>query len=312
MKNKEIDIPMYDPFALVNKLSGHGEGGDNFTRSHIKSISKIFHINRAEDYVRLIPTPTPTDLTPFRLTVFNFIFLTKGKSIRSKGLNRYEFRENTFFFLPAYEITTHEAIDSDYEGFYCDFSLELLTQKASQKEIFEEFPFLEFNSFPLVNINEVAKKHIVNILERLLEEYKTDKECRLDILRTYLITLFTELKPFVAKSIPKTTNASSVITEQYKKALTKHIYEKNKITDYAELLSISPNHLNKCVKNTLGKSAHDLLNEMLLLEAKVLLKQTNLNVTEIAYKIGKNEVTDFARFFKSQTGMKPSEYRLSK
>ncbi|NBB21336.1 helix-turn-helix domain-containing protein [Runella sp. CRIBMP] len=49
---------------------------------------------------------------------------------------------------------------------------------------------------------------------------------------------------------------------------------------------------------------------MLLLEAKVLLKQTNLNVTEIAYKIGKNEISDFARFFKAQTGMKPSEYRM--
>jgi AraC-like DNA-binding protein len=78
------------------------------------------------------------------------------------------------------------------------------------------------------------------------------------------------------------------------------------------MLHVSPNHLNKCVKATTGKSAHDLLNEMLLLEAKVLLKQTNLNVTEIAYKIGKNEISDFARFFKAQTGMKPGEYRLLK
>lgn len=59
----------------------------------------------------------------------------------------------------------------------------------------------------------------------------------------------------------------------------------------------------------MGKSAHDVLNDMLLLEAKVLLKQTNLTVSEIAYKIGKNEISDFARFFKSQTNMKPSEYR---
>ena len=59
----------------------------------------------------------------------------------------------------------------------------------------------------------------------------------------------------------------------------------------------------------MGKSAHDVLKEMLLLEAKVLLKQTNLTISEIAYKIGKNEISDFARFFKSQTKMTPSEYR---
>ncbi|WP_310589579.1 helix-turn-helix domain-containing protein [Flectobacillus longus] len=91
--------------------------------------------------------------------------------------------------------------------------------------------------------------------------------------------------------------------------LTKKLYQKQKITDYAELLSISPNYLNKSVKKTLGKSAHDLLNEMLLLEAKVVLKQTNLNVTEIAYKVGKNEVSDFVCFFKKQKGIRPSEYR---
>ena len=124
------------------------------------------------------------------------------------------------------------------------------------------------------------------------------------------MTLFTELKPFVETSTPVSANAASIITEQYKKALSKYIYEKNKITDYAELLSISPNHLNKCVKKTLGKSAHDLLNDMLLLEAKVLLKQSDLNISEIAFKIGRNEISDFARFFKTQTGMKPSEYRM--
>jgi AraC family transcriptional regulator, transcriptional activator of pobA len=68
-------------------------------------------------------------------------------------------------------------------------------------------------------------------------------------------------------------------------------------------------HLNKCVKSTLGKSAHDLLSDMLILEAKVLLKQTNLTILEIAYKIGRNEISDFTRFFKAQTGMKPSDYR---
>ncbi len=311
MKNKEIEIPTFDPFALINKLSGQGDGGVSF-RSYIQSISKIFHINRVEDYVRLIPTPTKTDLSPFRLTVYNFIFLTKGKSTRTKGLNRYEFGENTFFFLPAYEITTHESIGGDYEGFYCDFNFEVLFQNTSHKELFQEFPFLEFNNYPLVVINEKAKRRVVSLLERLLEEYQEDKNCRIEILRTYLLALFTELTPFVEASKPTAADAASLITEQYKKALSKQVYNKQKITDYAEMLSVSPNHLNKCVKKTLGKSAHDLLNEMLLLEAKVLLKQTNLTVTEIAYKIGKNEISDFARFFKAQTGMKPSEYRMMK
>ncbi len=200
----------------------------------------------------------------------------------------------------------------DVEGFYCHFNLEILAQKSSSHELFAEFPFLQFNAFPLVIINDESRKNVMFLLERLLVEYLEKKECRIDIIRSYLLTLFTELKPFVEASKPKSVNAASHITEEFKKALTKHIADKFKISDYAELLNISPNHLNKCIKQTTGKSAHDLLNEMLLLEAKVLLKQTNLNVTEIAYRIGKNEISDFARFFKAQTGMRPSEYRLMK
>ena len=48
---------------------------------------------------------------------------------------------------------------------------------------------------------------------------------------------------------------------------------------------------------------------MLLLEAKVLLKQTSLSISEITFQIGRNEIADFTRFFKTKTGMNPGEYR---
>ncbi|MBD0289269.1 MAG: AraC family transcriptional regulator, partial [Flavisolibacter sp.] len=37
--------------------------------------------------------------------------------------------------------------------------------------------------------------------------------------------------------------------------------------------------------------------------------QTTLSISEIAFQIGRNELSDFVRFFKSKTGMKPGEYR---
>jgi AraC family transcriptional regulator, transcriptional activator of pobA len=270
---------------------------------------KYFHINRLEDYFRMIEFPLPSDLQPRRMSVYNFIFIVKGASSRSRGLDNYELGENTFFFVPAHQITTHKFIRNDVEGYYCHFDIGLLTDDTNSRNLFKEFPFLEFNSYPLIKITSEALKFVIPLLERLFIEYKTDKNCRKEILKTYLISLFTEIKPFVENSISSSSNAASLITEQYKKALSQHIYTKNKIIDYAELLSVSPNHLNKCVKNTLGKSAHDLLNEMLLLEAKVLLKQTNLNISEISHKIGKNEISDFARFFKAKTGLRPTQYR---
>jgi AraC-like DNA-binding protein len=74
-------------------------------------------------------------------------------------------------------------------------------------------------------------------------------------------------------------------------------------------LNVTPNHLNKCVKTTTDKTAQDLLNEMLILEAKSLLKYSNLQIAEIAVKLCNQTPSNFARFFKSQTGISPKEYQ---
>ena len=304
---KENVISTFDPFELRSKLIS--AGGTHF-HSYITPAHEVFHINRVEDYIRLVKFPTQTDVQPFRLTVFNFMFLTKGNSSRSKGLIDYDFGENTFFFLPAYEITTHKFISEDAEGFYCHFNLDLLTSDYKLKDLLADFSFLNFNCHPLIEVGtEMKDEVIVPLLRRLEKEYKKGAHCRHDILRTYLMVLFAELKPFVTASASLSQNSAYHITEEYKKALSQYIYEKQKVNDYADLLAVSPNHLNKCVKRITGKSAHDLLSEMILLEAKVLLKQTSLSISEIAYQIGRNEIADFTRFFKTKTGMNPGEYR---
>lgn len=303
---KDNSISTFDPLQLRAQLAGTGAAHFN---AYLTPAYEAFHINRIEDYNRMVQLPTEWDAQPFRLTVFSFFFLTKGTSTRSKGLITYEIGENTFFFLPAYEISTYRLVNEGAEGYFCYFNVELLAGDYRLKELLADFPFLNFNCYPLVKITPEIKEVVMVLLKRLEEEYKKGQKCRYDILRTYLITLFTELKPFAAASPSLSKNAAYQITEQYKKALSQYIYEKQKVADYADVLAVSPNHLNKCVKTVTGQSAHDLLSEMILLEAKVLLKQTTQSVSEIAYQIGRNELSDFNRFFKSKTGMSPGEYR---
>jgi hypothetical protein len=78
---------------------------------------QFFHVNRLEDFVHKIKFPLP----PHRKTIFDFLYLKKGSTKRSKGLNSYEFGKSTIFFLPAYQITQHEMMSPDIEGFFCHF-----------------------------------------------------------------------------------------------------------------------------------------------------------------------------------------------
>ena len=304
---KDSSITTFDPSDLRSKLFA---GGGSQFYSYMASAHEVFHINRIEDYNRIVTLPSQWDAQPFRLTVFSFFFLTKGSSIRSKGLITYDIGPDTFFFLPPYEISTYNLKNEGAEGFFCLFNPDLLTSDYKLKDLLLNFPFLNFNCHPLVLITpEMKEEVILPILERLEKEYKKGVKCRYDILRTYLITLFTELKPLATSGSPSARNSAYHLTEQYKKALTQFIYEKQKVNDYAGMLAVTPNHLNKCVKTVTGQSAHDLLSEMILLEAKVMLKQTNLSISEIAFQVGRNEISDFVRFFKSKTGISPGEYR---
>ena len=270
------------------------------------TISSVFHINKLEDYRDSINFPLP----PHRKTVFDFIFLTKGNSQRSKGLTQYVFEANTFFFLPAYQITTHEYMSPDAEGFYCHFDMQILNRHFVKQDFLKEFSFLQFISQPIVTIENEAYPPIINILTRLENEYKNDRPHRLDLIGFYLLALFVEVKRFVKSTSKTNENAASRITQQYEDALAQHVYDKQNVSEYAELLAVSPNHLNKCVKSATGKSAHDLLEDMILLEAKVLLKQTTLSISEISYKVSKQDPSNFGRFFKAKTGLTPKEYRL--
>ena len=264
---------------------------------------QYYHINRLESYIQKLNFPLP----PHRKTVHDFIFLKKGKSQRSKGLNKYDFKESELFFLPAFQITEHESMEENTEGFYVHFD-EKIFPFLPKNFLNDNYSFFKLQENPVLTLSKETQSYIEPILERLLFLYEDERETNINLVAMYLLSFFEEIKKDLQIEKKKTKNAFSQITEQFKNALALHIYQKQTIVDYADLLNISPNYLNKCVKNSINKTAQDLLNEMLILEAKTLLKFSNLQIAEIAVKLCDQTPSNFARFFKSQTGITPKEY----
>lgn len=65
------------------------------------------------------------------------------------------------------------------------------------------------------------------------------------------------------------------------------------------------------IKATIGKISQELLADMIILEAKVLLKQTSLSISEIVFKFSETNPSDFSRFFKNKIELSPKEFRQS-
>lgn len=300
MVSNDWEANLIDPNQLGKFVTQTNEHDTKYPTLHEK-----FKVNRIEKFRPFMKFPLP----PHRKPVHDFIFIEKGSAKRSMGLDTYKITENTFCFLPAYQILADETMTEDIKGYYGHFSNELFTGKFFQKEAIERLPFLRYNAFPVVKVPKDVVPGILGTLRRLEVEFDTGAPNGINIISAYLLALFMELEPYIKTqgSIPKDTYSN--IVQRYKDLLVEHIYNHQKVADYASMLSITPNHLNRCVKKTLGKTAREILFDMLLLEAKVLLKQSDLSISEIAYKLGNRDSSDFARFFKSRARMSPKEYR---
>jgi AraC family transcriptional regulator, transcriptional activator of pobA len=300
MKTEKIKkIPVLKPIEFDNFLFKK-EWKPWYRDSH-----EEFHISRIESYKAHLNIP----LEPHRRLVNFFVFITKGKIIRSKGLTNYELGPNHFFFLPADQITSIEYYSPDVEGYYCHFIPDIFNDRSIKNVPKIDFHFFQIVNDPIVHVKNKGK--FIQLLEILINEYESNIIERYSLIPIYLLAILTEVS-LQTDAVPIQNNTSAtLLTQRYKNALLGFIYEKKTVLEFADYLKVTANHLNKSIKITTGKSAHQLLDEMRLLEAKVLLKQTTLSIGDIAYKIGRFDPSDFARFFKSKTGISPLEYRQS-
>src|SRR5690606_11716618 len=79
--------------------------------------------------------------------------------------------------------------------------------------------------------------------------------------------------------------------------------------DFADTLKIHVNYLNKVLKDTTGKTTTEIIASRVNQEAKILLRQTTWNISEIAYCLGFEEVAHFSNFFKRHTKVSPAAFR---
>ena len=77
------------------------------------------------------------------------------------------------------------------------------------------------------------------------------------------------------------------------------------------MLYITPNHLNACCKEVLGIPAGEVIRNRIVLEAKRLLVNLQLSISEIAYTLNFEDNSYFTKFFKKYAGVTPEEFRNS-
>lgn len=107
------------------------------------------------------------------------------------------------------------------------------------------------------------------------------------------------------------SNRSKVLFDRFMRLVMEYHSQYRNVGFYAEKLCLTPKYLSKIIKDASGRSAPDWIDSYVILEAKNLLKYSTTPIKEIVYKLHFPNQSVFYKFFKSRTGMTPTEYRNS-
>jgi AraC family transcriptional activator of pobA len=207
--------------------------------------------------------------------------------------------------------------DWDQAGYFCIFTEDFLVHTKSGV-ILDDLPIFKAGGYPVFQLTEENREEIEAIFRKMSKELSSDYLFKYDLLRNYVVELIhygQKLQP--ATALYSSQNASARVSSLFIELLERQFpiesprqkLQLRTAKDYADRLAVHVNHLNKVLKENMGRTTTELISSRIIQEAKILLKQTDWNISEIAWCLGFEEVAHFSNFFKKQTTLSPLAFR---
>ena len=256
-------------------------------------------------------------IMPYNRRAYYKISLVSGRNKAEYADKEIDIAQHALLFATP-KIPYHWVPKDDKQsGHFCIFTPDFLLSSKSGV-VLDDLPIFRPGSIPVFQLQAKEAKDIGHIFNKMHEEITGDYAYKYDLLRNYVLELIhfgQKLQPFAA--VYSSHNASARTSSLFIELLERQfpiesIQQRLNLRtakDYAERLSVHVNHLNKVLKENTGKTTTELISGRIAQEAKILLKQTDWNITEIAYTLGFDEVAHFSNFFKKQTAIAPLAYR---
>lgn len=273
-------------------------------RKMIKDDQGRFFMVPVQDMIKISQVPVP----PTRATTHTLIYLTEGVASMTIGFQKVKIKKNECLIVAAGQVFSYDKHEVN-KGFISNFDDDFLISRISGKELLKEFDFLNIWGNPVIKPKGNTVNYIRQTLQRVLDEYQQNGLTNVALIKSYFIAALCELNTAYQPLSKSGSQVALTLVNRFKEAIHKHIKEKHHVTDYASLLHVSPNHLNKTVKSVTGKPASAWISETLITEAKVMLVHTDHSISEIATALGVYDQSYFSRLFKKYEKVTPLEYR---
>jgi AraC-like DNA-binding protein len=245
---------------------------------------------------------------PFKTDVVTAIISVSGTTRGNINLRPYATQSPCLIILLPDQILEYEYISEDFSGLFVVMSKRFLDSFGIQERLPLRF---SVNNDPCIPLSIEELDPIITYYTMLQRAIRIkDHPYRMEIAKHLTMVFFYGAgHTFHKLSENKEQSRQNMLVEKFLNLVQEHYREQRGLEFYADKLCLTPKHLSKVVKAISGTSASDQIDNHVVLEAKALLKSTNMTIQQISDELHFPSQSFFGKYFKRCTGMSPSEYR---
>lgn len=239
---------------------------------------------------------------------FYFILAIKaGSGIHEIDFERYDIDDYSIFFLRPGQVHQLE-LKADCSGFLVEFD----TTFYHPQDNVSVQRLKKATNKNLCRFEAARFEKLLSTLDNIHHEFSNKEEGYIEAIKANLDIFFIEYIR-QSKNVKKVNDTVSDYTqerfEELKGLLDANITTVKSVSQYADMLALSVYQLNAITKTVIGKTASELIDEHIVLEAKRYLLGTANQVKDIAFHLGYEDVSYFIRYFKKRTDYSPEAFR---
>lgn len=235
---------------------------------------------------------------------FYLLALEQASGMHEIDFISYEVSNHSLAFMRPGQVHQH-ALTTEGKGYLMAFTPEFYHPvHPALHQLLRKASGVNFYRF-----SPEAFAKLLTMMDAMQLEYRDKRLGYQEVIKAHLSIFFTEL----VRQGSQPTQAGSLYQQErldeFLLLVENQLETQKSPAQYAQQMNLSVYQLNAITKATLGKTSSSIVNDYVLLEAKRHLLATSLQVNQIAYQLGYEDVSYFIRFFKKHMGCSPQAFR---
>jgi AraC family transcriptional activator of pobA len=250
----------------------------------------------------------------FRSDFLTVLLIVKGELTFSLNLKEYTAKQNSLVIVAPNSIKKVGVVSKDTIVSGVNFTIEFLTAIGMPKNAVELLDYFSSQFSPHWNLDKRDASALQLIIKQLnsrvtaLNEHVYGKELLYHTFYIFLYEVYGLSKKYAVPILHHVTRKENLV-KNFTQLVQKQFRSQRNVNTYAVQLNITPKYLTETVKEITGKTAGEIIDDFVLLEAKLLLDNPALSIAEIADELHFSDQSFFGKYFKRHTSLSPKEYR---